>query len=96
MAYGNWGSYIATQEMLEQKGQPLYLAPYERPSEVAQAIDEQFPGQFLGFTDYGSFWEQIVYAGIEKPGVMPHLGPYHKEDWKKSRVKKCLVCNTVI
>lgn len=92
----NWGAYVATQEMIENKEQPLFLSPYDRPSEVAEAIDEQFPGQFLGFTDYGSFWEQIVNAGIDKPETMPHREPYTKQDWQKGRVRICNQCNKLI
>lgn len=88
----NWGAYVATQEMLERKEQPVFLSPYTQPTEVVKAIDKQFPDQFSGYTDYGSFWEQVVYAGIEKPDVMPHREPYTKEDWKKRRRRICLEC----
>ncbi len=96
---GKWGAYVATDRQLEQKEQPFYLAPFERPFEAVEAIEECWKGQFLGFTDYGSFWEQIVNAGISKPETMPHREskePYPKEDWKKSRVKTCLMCKQAV
>lgn len=96
---GKWGAYVATDRQLEQKEQPFYLAPFERPSEAVEAIEECWQGQFLGFTDYGSFWEQVVNAGIEKPETMPHRENkelYPKETWKMSRVKTCLVCKQVV
>lgn len=96
---GKWGAYVATDRQLEQKEQPFYIAPFDRPSKVAEAIDECWKGQFLGFTDYGSFWKEVVDAGIEKPDVMPHLEskePYTQEDWKKGRTKMCLVCKNTI
>ena len=88
----NWGAYVATQEMLERKEQPVYLAPYTQPTEVMKAINKQFPNQFTGYTDYGTFWEQITMAGIEKPDTMPHREPYTKEDWIKRRRRICLEC----
>lgn len=103
---GYWGAYVATQDMLEKKEQPHFISkvikpdpilsnliPFERPSEVTEAINKLYPEQFTGYTDYGSFWEQIAYAGIEKPDTMPHREPYTKEDWQKGRLKTCNICN---
>lgn len=103
---GHWGAYVATQEMLEKKEPPHFISkviktdpilsnliPLERPSEVTEAINKQYPEQFTGYTDYGDFWQQIAYAGIEKPDVMPHREPYTKEDWQKGRLKTCNICN---
>jgi hypothetical protein len=71
---GKWGTYAISTEMLHKQEQPLYLAPFDRPSEAAAAIDEKLPGQWLGFTSYGDFWTQVADAGIEKPEPekMPH------------------------
>lgn len=106
---GYWGAYIATQEMLEKKEQPHFISkvikpdpiqsnliPFERPSEVTETINKRYPDQFTGYTDYGSFWEQIIYAGIEKPDVMPHREPYTKEDWERGRVRTCNQCKKEI
>jgi hypothetical protein len=128
---GYWGAYVATQEMLEKKEQPHFLAgmymidsaghhdaselevlqhgtvhmspassvlppvPFERPSEVTAEINKRYPEQFTGYTDYGSFWQQIAYAGIEKPATMPHREPYTKEDWQRGRVRNCFECKKV-
>jgi hypothetical protein len=69
----HWGAYVASQESLEKQEQPLYLAPYGRPSEVVKAIDAQLPNEkFERFVDYCTFWVVIAGSGIEKPVEMPH------------------------
>jgi hypothetical protein len=65
---GKWGAYALTNEQLEHKEQPTYLAPYEYPSQVWAALDDMLKeGENDGHTDYGSFWAKVREAGIDVP-----------------------------